>query len=110
MKRGIEELYFKPILVSIDDVNKFEEKEMKNIGPINSWLINYMSKVTRKITDGFKDEVVSLFNTNTHKQTIYRRGKKLSKPKAQNKITKKKEKNIDSKERIIKDILTFYET
>ena len=83
---------------------------MKNIGPINTWLINYISKVTRKITGGFKDEVVSLFNTNTPEQTIYRRGKKLSKPKAQNKITKKEEKNIDSKERIIRDILTFYET
>ena len=90
IKREIEELYFKPIIVSVDDVNKFEEKEMKNIGPIkNTWLIHCISKVTRKITGGFKDEVVSFFKTNIPKQTMYRRGKKLSKPKAQNKIKKK---------------------
>ena len=98
IKREIEELYFKPIIVSIDDVNKFEEKEMKNLGPIKNtwcnWLINYISKVTRKITGGFKDEVVSLFNTNTPKQTMYRRGKKLSKAKGQNKIKKKRKKII----------------
>ena len=28
IKREIEELFFKPIIVSIDDMNKFEEKEM----------------------------------------------------------------------------------
>ena len=33
---------------------------------------------------GFKDKIVSLFNTNTPKQTVYGRGKKLSKPKKQN--------------------------
>ena len=31
----------------------------------------------------FKDKCVSLFNTNTPKQTVYGRGKKLSKPKIQ---------------------------
>ena len=88
--KEIEELYFKPTIVSVDDVNKFEEKEMKNIGPTkNTWLIHCISKVTRKITGGFKDEVVSFFKTNIPKQNMYRRGKKLSKPKAQNKIKKK---------------------
>ena len=34
----------------------------------------------RKLVGGFK-KVVSLFNTNTPMQTVYGRGKKLSKPK-----------------------------
>ena len=29
IKRGIEELFFKQIIVTIDDMNKFEQKEMK---------------------------------------------------------------------------------
>ena len=32
---------------------------------------------------GFKDKGVSLFKTNTPKQTLYRRGQKLSKPRKQ---------------------------
>ena len=42
-------------MVSIDDMDKFEQKEMKKIR--------------------------SLFKTNTSKQTVYGRGKKLNKPK-----------------------------
>ena len=34
IKREIEELFFKPIIVSIDDMDKFEQKEMKKIKPI----------------------------------------------------------------------------
>ena len=34
IKREIEELFFKIIVVSIDDMNKFEQKEMKKIRPI----------------------------------------------------------------------------
>ena len=38
ISRDIEELYFKPIIVSIDNMDKFEQEEMKKIGPIrNSW-------------------------------------------------------------------------
>ena len=33
-KREIEQLSFKLISVSIDDINKFEQKEMKKIRPI----------------------------------------------------------------------------
>ena len=33
-KREIEQLSFKLIIVSIDDINKFEQKEMKKIRPI----------------------------------------------------------------------------
>ena len=36
IKREIEELFFKPIIVSIDDMGKFEEKEMKKIRPIKT--------------------------------------------------------------------------
>ena len=44
-------------------------------------MINYISKPMRKSVGGFKDKVVSLFKTNTHKQGVYGRGKKLIKPK-----------------------------
>ena len=38
VKREIEELFFKPIFVSIDDMDKFEQKEMKKIWPTkNTW-------------------------------------------------------------------------
>ena len=73
-------------------MDKFEEKEMKKIRPIKNtwhdwdWLINYIPEPITKIVGGFKEEVVSLFNTNTPKQTVYGRGQKLRKPKAQNKI------------------------
>ena len=35
-KREIEQLFFKPIIVSIDDRDKFEEKKMKKIKPIKN--------------------------------------------------------------------------
>ena len=38
VKREIEELFFEPIFVSIHDMDKFEQKEMKKIWPIkNTW-------------------------------------------------------------------------
>ena len=38
IKREIKELFFYPIIVSIDDMDKFEEKEMKKIRAIkNTW-------------------------------------------------------------------------
>ena len=36
IKREIEELYLKPITVSLDDMDKFEQKEMKKIRPIKT--------------------------------------------------------------------------
>ena len=38
IKREIEELFFKPLIVSLDDTDKFEQKEMKKIRLIkNIW-------------------------------------------------------------------------
>ena len=34
IKREAEELFYKPIIVSKDDIDKFEEQEMKKIRPI----------------------------------------------------------------------------
>ena len=69
IKREIEELLLKPIIVSIDDMHKFEEKEMNKIRPIKNtcydWLINYTPESIRKNTCDFKDKVVSLSKINT---------------------------------------------
>ena len=52
IKREIEELFFKPIIVSIDDMDKFEEKELKKIRSIKNiwydWLLNYIPEPVRK--------------------------------------------------------------
>ena len=43
-EKEIEGLFFKPIIVSTDDIDKFKEKEMKKVRPIKStwcnWLVN----------------------------------------------------------------------
>ena len=53
IKKEIEELVFKPIIVSIDDMDKFEQKEMKKIKPIKNtwydWLINYIPEAIKKM-------------------------------------------------------------
>ena len=71
IEREIEKLFFKPITVSIDDMDKFEQKEMKKKSPFKNmwynWLINYTPELIRKTVDGFKDKVISLFKTSTSK-------------------------------------------
>ena len=47
----------------------------------NTWLINYIPELIRKSESDLKDTVISLFETNTPKQTLCRRREKLSKPK-----------------------------
>ena len=88
IKREIEKLFLKPILVFIDDMVKFEKKEMNKISPIKNiwydWLINYIPEPIRESLGDFKEKIVSLFKTKTPKQTVYAREKKLCKPKAQN--------------------------
>ena len=63
---------------------------MKKIKPFkNTWydlLINYNHEPIAKIVGDFRDKTVSLFNTKTAKQTVYGRGKKLSKPKHKAKL------------------------
>ena len=65
-------------------MDRFERKEMNKVKPVKKiwyyWLTNYIPEPIRKSVGGFKDEIVSLFKTNTPKQTVYGRGKKLSKP------------------------------
>ena len=63
--------------MSIDDMDKFEQKEIKKVRPIKNswydWLTNYIPEPIRKCEGGFKDKTVSLFKTNTPKQTMYGR-------------------------------------
>ena len=90
IKGELEELFFKLIIVSIDYMDKFQQKEMKKIRPNKNiwynWLIDYIPESKRKSVSGFKDKGISLFKTNTPKRTVYGWGKKLSKPKTQSKI------------------------
>ena len=91
---------------------------MKEIRPIKNtwydWIIN--SEPVRKSVGGFKDKIISLFKTNTPKQTVHGRGKKLSKKKKlkknnqryletfQNtKRKKNKERNQKEKKKLITD-------
>ena len=71
-------------------MDKFEQKEMTKITPFKNtwydWLIDYIPEPIRKSIGGFKDKVIRLFKTNTRKQTVYGRGKKISKPKTQTKL------------------------
>ena len=75
-------------------MDRFEKKQMKKIRPLQNtwcdWVINYFPEPRRKSVGGFKDKVVSLFKTSTPKQTVNRRGKKLSKPKQLSKPNKQK--------------------
>ena len=63
IKKEIEELLIKPIIVSIADVDRFEKK-IKKIRPIkNAWydcLINYITKSLRKSVSVLKDEIMTL--------------------------------------------------
>ena len=64
IKRETEELFYKPIRVSKDDMDKFEEQEMKKIRPIKrNWfdqLIkqNVMGKKPNIIRDKLKDKII----------------------------------------------------
>ena len=90
-------------------MDRFRKKEMKKIRPNKNtwydWLINNISEPIRKSVGGFKDKTVSLFKTNTPKQTVYGRGQKLSKSRKQN-INKTflSEENKRHKGRIIRNV------
>ena len=75
IKMEIEELFLKAIIVSMDDMDRFEKKEMKKIRPVKNtcynWLINYILKPIKKSVGSFEAKIVSLFNkTNTPKETL----------------------------------------
>ena len=84
IKREIEKQFLKPILLSIDHMDKLEQKKKKKVKPVKNtfynWLINYIPKSIRKSAGGFEDEIVK-FKTNTPKQNVHETGMKLSKPK-----------------------------
>ena len=77
IKRDIEELFYKPIIVSKGDLDKFEEQEMKKMRPIKrNWfdrLIkqNAMGKKPKIIRDKLKDKIINdiweLFETEEEK-------------------------------------------
>ena len=64
IKREIEELFYKPIIVSKDDLDKLEEQEMKKIRPIKrNWFDRLIKQsVKRKkskiIRDKSKDKIL----------------------------------------------------
>ena len=98
-------------------MDQFYQKEMKKVMPFKNtcydWLINYIPEPIRKSVGGFKDKVISCFKKNTPKQTVYGRGRKLSKPNTkqnQKSFYNKKEKKKEIKERIIRDTLSLFET
>ena len=68
LKSKIEKLIFKPITVSIDDMDKLEQKEIKKKRPIKNycydWLKLFLNPV-RKTVCYFKDKFVR-FLKKTH--------------------------------------------
>ena len=73
IRKEREELFLKPIVISIDDMDRFEIKEMKKIRPGKNtwchWLISYILDPIRKSVGSFKHKIASIFKTNTPKQT-----------------------------------------
>ena len=77
-KTEIEELFYKPTIVSKDDMDKFEEQEMKKIRPIKgNWLdrlikqsvIRRKSKIIRdKLKDKIINDISTLFETEEEKK------------------------------------------
>ena len=100
----------------IEDMDRFEEEEMKNIRPIkNTWfdlLINYIFKPIN--LSALKDIFTVFFKTNTHKKLLWERTETKQSKKKQN--TKKPfivyQKRIKKKikDRIIRDIRKIFET
>ena len=107
---------FKPIIVSLDDIDRFEEEAMKKIRRIKNtsydWLINYIAKPIRKSVSILKDKFINLFKVKTPKQTVYVRGQKLSQLRKQNikKPFLSEENKEKMKDRIITDIWKLFET
>ena len=62
---------FKPINISINNMDKFEKKELTKKRTFTKstwydqydWLIKYIPEPIKKTVDGFKDHIMSLFKT-----------------------------------------------
>ena len=85
IKKEIEKLFNKPIILSKDDVDKFEEHEMNKIIPIRNWfdqLIkqNVMRKKPKIVRDKLKDKIINdiwrLIDTEKEKEERKRRNKR----------------------------------
>ena len=115
----------KIINISINDMDKFEKKELTKkktfIKSIwydwHDWLINYIPELIQNSIGGVEDQIMSLFKTKDYNKsepvkTVLGGESKLSKPKIQNTknpfLLKKTKKEI--KYRIIRDIWKFFET
>ena len=68
----------------IEDIDRFEEREMKKKNAQYDWLINYIPKFIRKSVSNLKDKIISLYNADKPKQNVYGTGQKLSKQRKQN--------------------------
>ena len=78
IKREIEELFYKPIIVSKDDMDKFEEQKMKKIRPVKrNWfdrlfkqsVLRKKSKIIRdKLKDKTINDIWTLFETEEEKE------------------------------------------
>ena len=119
-----------PINLSIDDIDKFEEKEItkKRTFEKNTSYDFLTNFIFEKTVGCVKDKVMSLFKTNTTKdyskltrvKNVYGGGKKSRKPKIQNQSEDKMMKNMRNlfrlkmeneaiKNRMIGDINTLFE-
>ena len=56
IKREIEELFYKPITVFKDDMNKFEKQEMKKVMPIKK---NWFDRLIKQSLMGKKPKIIS---------------------------------------------------
>ena len=66
----------------MEDLNyRNKNIEKKYLNYWYDWLISFIPEPVIKIVGGFKDKVVSVFNTDTSKQTVYGREKKIKKRK-----------------------------
>ena len=91
IRKKMEKLFLKPIIVSIDDIKRFEQKKLKKERVIKNtwydWSISYILEPVRKNVGCFKDKVANFFKTNIPeeygKQTVYGSGNRPSKPKIQ---------------------------
>ena len=89
--------------MSIDDINKLEEKEMKKIRPFKTnlydWLINSIPEPITKIIGGFKGKILSFFYINTPKRTCMGEERNKENQKHKNSLKKTKIKALGKRKK-----------